>query len=301
MAQPIPQPRGFPVLGNILDITPSNTWTSLKKLAEQYGEIFQITALGHTIVFVASVALAEEVCDEKRFRKHVGGPVVEIRAAVNDALFTAYDNEPSWGVAHRILAPHLLFSAETTMREQTFADMRETANELIAQWRGRARAGDGGDGFVTEPLGELQRLNLEATTLALFGKKLNCLSGPAHPVLQAMEDATAEAMLRPTRPALLNMLLYRSKFRNAIRTLRDYAADIVRERRAHPTHRRDLLAVMLDGRDPETQTALTDSQVVDEIVSMPIGSSTAPCLLATALLLLVQNPHALARARREVV
>ncbi|KAG5977051.1 hypothetical protein E4U55_007083 [Claviceps digitariae] len=293
MSHPIPQPRGFPLLGNILDITPSNTWTSLKKLSEQHGEIFQVTVLGHTIVFVASVALAEEVCDESRFRKYVGGPIVEIRAAVHDALFTAYDDEPSWGIAHRLLAPHLLFSAETTMREQTFVDMRETAHELIAKWQARGS-------HVTSPLGELQRLNLEATTLALFGKKLDCLDGPEHPVLQAMEDATAEAMLRPTRPALLNLLLYRGKFRAAIATLRRYAADIVRERRARPSRRRDLLAVMLEGRDPETKARLTDTQVVDEMVSMPIGSSTAPCLLATALLLLVRHPDVLARARREV-
>lgn len=46
--------------------------------------------LGKTIVFVASAALAEELCDERRFRKYVGGPIVEIRYAVNDSLFTAY-------------------------------------------------------------------------------------------------------------------------------------------------------------------------------------------------------------------
>ncbi|KAG5992403.1 hypothetical protein E4U43_003797 [Claviceps pusilla] len=294
MAQPIPQPRGIPVLGNVFDITPGNTWTSLKKLAEEYGEIFQVTVLGHTVVFVASVALAEEVCDAGRFRKYVGGPIVEMRAAVHDALFTAYDDEPSWGIAHRILAPHLLFSAETTLREQSFVDMRETANELLARWQGRGAA------HVTEPLAELQRLNLEATTLALFGKKLGCLEGPEHPVLRAMEDATAEAILRPTRPALLNLLLYRGKFRAAIHTLRRYAEEIVRERRARPTRRRDLLAVMLEGRDPDTQARLTDEQVVDEIVSMPIGSSTAPCLLATALFLLARHPDVLARAHQEV-
>lgn len=71
-------------------VDPSNTWASLKTLSEKYGEIFQINVLGKTIVFVAGAALAEEVCDEKRFRKYVGGPIVEIRYAVHDALFTAF-------------------------------------------------------------------------------------------------------------------------------------------------------------------------------------------------------------------
>ena len=38
MSLPIPQPRGVPVLGNIFDINPNNTWASLKALAEKYGK-----------------------------------------------------------------------------------------------------------------------------------------------------------------------------------------------------------------------------------------------------------------------
>ncbi|GAB0136365.1 hypothetical protein EsDP_00004667 [Epichloe bromicola] len=289
MSQPIPRPPGVPVLGNIFDVTPSNTWTSLKKLSEEYGDIFQVKVLGRTIVFVASVALAEEICDEKRFRKFVGGPIVEIRAAVHDALFTAFDDEPSWGIAHRIMAPRL--SADT-MRRQSFTEMRDTANELIEKWR---KIGP----HATAPLGELQRLNLESTALTLFGKKLNCLHGPEHPLLKAMEDATAEAMMRPTRPAILN-LVYKNKFKDAIKTMRRFASEIVEYRKSHPTDREDVLSAMLDSEDPETKRKLTDSQVIDEIVSMPIGSSTAPCLLATAIFLLLRNPDVVARARQEL-
>ncbi|GAO16635.1 uncharacterized protein UV8b_00804 [Ustilaginoidea virens] len=286
----IPQPPGIPLLGNLFTITPSNTWACLKKLAEQYGEIFQITVLGRTVVFVASVALAEELCDQARFRKFVGGPVVEIRAAVHDALFTAFDHEPSWGVAHRIMAPHLSAAA---VRQRGFLEMRDLANELVAKWERL------GPRAAVSPLAELQRLDLETTTFTLLGARLHCLDGPPHPMLQAMEDATSEAMLRPTRPGCLN-LLRRGRFKRAIRTMREYADRVVRHRRDNPTGRDDLLAAMLDARDPETGEKLTDSQVVDEIVSMPIGSSTAPCLLATAIFLLLRNPEAVARARQEL-
>lgn len=37
MSAPIPQPRGVPLLGNIFDVDPNNTWWSLKTLAEKYG------------------------------------------------------------------------------------------------------------------------------------------------------------------------------------------------------------------------------------------------------------------------
>ena len=292
MSQTIPQPPGIPLLGNVFDVSPSNTWTSLKKLSEEYGEIFQVKVLGHQIVFVASVALAEEICDQKRFRKFVGGPVVEIRAAVHDALFTAYDDEPNWGIAHRIIAPHLSTEA---LRHQSFQEMQDLASELIEKWKKL-----GADGNTISPLEELNRLNLEATTLTLFGQKLNCLSGAEHPMLKAMEDSTAEAIMRPTRPSILNSLVYGGKFKKAIKTMRKFAADILQHRRDNPIDRQDLLTAMMNNADPESGKKLTDDQIVDEIVSMPIGSSTAPCLLASAILFLLRNPDTITRARQEL-
>ena len=38
MTTPIPQPSGIPLLGNIFDVDPSNTWNSLQKLWEKYGQ-----------------------------------------------------------------------------------------------------------------------------------------------------------------------------------------------------------------------------------------------------------------------
>ncbi|KAK2049354.1 cytochrome P450 [Colletotrichum somersetense] len=290
MPTPIPQPPGIPLLGNIFDIDPKNTWSSLKKLSEQYGEIFQIKVLGHTIVFVAGAALAEELCDEKRFRKYVGGPIVEIRYAVHDALFTAYDHEESWGVAHRIIAPKLTPQSVA----ERFDDMLSTTNELLEKWKGL------GPNDEISAIGELNRLNLEATTLALFGKKLNCLTGPEHPMLKGMEDSTSEAMQRPNRPGFLNWLVFGSKFKKATQTMRTYASDLVEHRRTNPTDRKDLLAALINAADPESGKSLTNSQVVDEIVSMPIGSSTAPGLVSAIIYLLLKNPHVITTARAEL-
>ncbi|KAK3345834.1 cytochrome P450 [Lasiosphaeria hispida] len=290
MSTPIPQPPGVPLLGNIFDVDPSNTWWSLKTLAEKYGEIFQIGVLGHKIVFIASAALAEEICDEKRFRKYVGGPIVEIRYSVHDSLFTAFDHEESWGIHHRILAPLLTPEAVASH----FHEISSCTDELIAQWKSL-----GAKNTIT-PLSDLNRLNLESTTLTMFGKKLNGLSGPEHPMIQAMEDATSEAMRRPNRPKLLNLLIYGGKFKKATKTMRAYAADLVSHRAANPTDRHDILWALQNATDPDTGKALTAEQVIDEIVTMPIGTSTAPCALAACIHFLVQNPDVVARARAEV-
>ncbi|KAJ4387491.1 hypothetical protein N0V93_008083 [Gnomoniopsis smithogilvyi] len=293
MSQTIPHPTGVPLLGNIFDVNPSNTWLSLQRLAETHGEIFQITVLGQTIVFVASAALAGELCDETRFRKYVGGPIVEIRAAVHDALFTAYDHEESWGVAHRILAPRL----SPTAVAEWCGEVVDVTGESIAKLK---EVGGGKDGVLL--MDELNRLNLEATTLTLFGKRLWCITAPTeHPMIGGMENSTSEAMKRPTRPGLLNKLVFGSKFKSAIRVMREeYAEDLVAYRRQNPTDRKDVLAALLEGTDTETGKRLSESQVIDEIVSMPIGSSTAPCLVASAVYFLLKNPGCLAKARAEL-
>ncbi|KAJ4286354.1 hypothetical protein N0V88_008060 [Collariella sp. IMI 366227] len=290
MSTPIPQPPGVPLLGNIFDIDTNNTWWSLKSLAEKYGEIFQINVLGHRIVFVASAALAEEICDQKRFRKYVGGPIVEIRYAVHDSLFTAFEHEESWGVAHRIIAPQLSPDAVAGH----FDELVQCTNDLIAKWDNL------GPTTKIRPLDDLQRLNLETIVLSLFGKRLNCLNGPEHPMLQAMEDSTSEAMKRPNRPKLLNWLVHGGKFKKGMRTMRTFAAELVKNRQEHPSDRRDLLWTLMNAKDPETEKSLTDSQIIDEIVTMPIGSSTAPCAIAAGILFLIQNPDKLSKAREEV-
>ncbi|KAL8995990.1 MAG: hypothetical protein Q9169_004406 [Polycauliona sp. 2 TL-2023] len=290
MTTKIPKPPGLPLLGNISDVDPSNTWVSLQKLWEKYGEIFKITVLGQDIVFVANTALCEELCDEKRFRKFVGGPIVEIRKAVHASLFTAFDDEAIWGVHHRILAP----SMTPTAASEHFTQVRDVAAELTAKWRER-------DGTSTFPAIEgLNRLDLETTTLCFFGRRLHGLTGVEPPMIRAMDQATGEAMKRPTRPKLVNWLLHQSRFEKDCKTMRQYAADCLQYRKDNPTDRKDLLYTMLNAKDPETGQGMNETQIIDEIVTMPIGSSTAPCVISSAIYYLLQNPECIGKAREEI-
>lgn len=170
---------------------------------------------------------------------------------------------------------------------------------MLRKW-----AGVFGAGQAFELMGELNRVNLEATTATLFGTRLGCIeAAKPHPMLAAMEDATSEAMKRPTRPRWVNWLVYGRKFRSAIRVMREeYAAPLVKQRQQQQgqEHKEDLLAALMEGTDPQTGKKLSESQVLDEIVSMPIGSSTAPCVLAAAVYFLCRNAACLARARDEL-
>ncbi|KAH3643094.1 hypothetical protein KXW27_008176 [Aspergillus fumigatus] len=250
MPTPIPHPSGLPILGNLLSISPGNTWGSFNKLAvnnKNFYPIFKITILGHDIVFITSAKLLEEICDEKRFRKCVTGPIVEIREAVHDSLFTAYHDEESWGIAHRIMAS--LMTPEAVI--DAFAGMRETATDLVKKWTAGPRQ-------RINVSNDMDRLNHAANMLCFFDQRIHCLEGPEPSVLQAMEAATVAST---------------------------------------DTSRR---CATMPPRYPQTGKALTESQYLDEIINLFIGSATAANLVSFALYYLMKNPHEIARAREEI-
>ncbi|KAK2757061.1 hypothetical protein FQN54_005030 [Arachnomyces sp. PD_36] len=290
MTSTIPQPPGVPLLGNVLDVDPKNTWGSLKKLAEKYGEIFKINALGHQIVFVGSAALAEELCDETRFRKCVTGPVVEIRSLVHSSLFTAYDNEPNWGEAHRIMGPLV----DRSNTDAMFDKMRDSMDALITKWSSSQKV---------DVTADLKRQNLQSVVSAFFNQEEDFLSGPFPSVLSAMDASTLEAMKRPARPKLLTKLLYQRKFDKDIKTVRSFCAGIVAKRRAleeNETPKQDMLNALLHGTDPQTGESLNDEKIIDEIINIFIGAATCPCLLSFAIYFLLKNPEVITKAREEI-
>lgn len=241
-------------------------------------------------MFIGSVALLDEICDQRRFRKCVTGPVVAIRYAVHDSLFTAYDNEKSWGIAHRIMMPHLTESATDNL----FNDMAEVVPDLTKKWT----SGSKKRVLLTN---DLDRTLLASCMQCFFNQRVHVLEGAEPPMIKAMDGATMEAMKRPTRPKLLNWLVYQRRFANDTKTMRNFAAGIVQTRKDKPeTARKDMLDAMLNGKDPESGEKLKDSQVLDEIISIFIGAATAPNLVSYALYYLMQNPAEITKAQEEI-
>ncbi|WP_267382363.1 MULTISPECIES: cytochrome P450 [unclassified Sphingomonas] len=93
----IPQPKGYPLIGNMAEIDPNAPVQSLMRMARAHGSLFRFDALGQGIVVVSSQALVDELCDETRFQKALHRPLQEARYVAGDGLFTAYDEEPNWG------------------------------------------------------------------------------------------------------------------------------------------------------------------------------------------------------------
>src|SRR5205823_3501121 len=98
--QAIPGPRPLPWIGNIHNVDTKSPVASMAILAEQYGPIFKLEMPGQRLVVISSPDLVEEVCDDKRFEKHIHNVLKQIREFAGDGLFTTGTAENNWKIAH---------------------------------------------------------------------------------------------------------------------------------------------------------------------------------------------------------
>ncbi|KAL4888488.1 cytochrome P450 [Aspergillus ambiguus] len=288
---PIPQPKGYPIVGNLFEIDTENPWGSFNRLAleHEYWPIFKVKLLDKELVFITGAALVEEVCDEARFRKFISTPIAEYRHAVHCGLFTAYEEEmDDRGIAYRIMKPLVSMQAVT----EVYSDMQKTISYLIKKWI----AGSG----TVDVTNDLDRLNHATAMLCFFNQDIDCVNGPEPPVIHSLEASTHEATRRASRPKLLTTLFHQKTYDDYIKTMRDYSAAIIARRKAYPTDKTDMLNALMNGKDPQSGNSLNESQIQDEIIECFIGTTTAPNLISFALYYLVKNPDALRRARQEI-
>lgn len=178
--------------------------------------------------------------------------------------------------------------------EDTFVDMRDTAGLLVEKWR------SGVKGEKVDVVEAVKRVTLQVVLRCFFDQKVDCLGGDVPPMITAMDRATLEAVKRPTRPKVLNRLVYQRGFERDTKTMRDFGREVLRKRRVEGSGKTDMLHALINAKDPETGEGLDEEKVVDEIVTLCIGTATAPNLVAFALVYLLKNPQAMGKAREEI-
>ncbi|KAJ5668186.1 Amidohydrolase [Penicillium maclennaniae] len=292
---PIPAPRGVPIIGNLLEIEADVPLNSFERLAETYGPIFRFTTFGQTRVFLSSHELVDEVCDEERFTKYVIAGLKEIRNGTNDGLFTAnYPGEENWAIAHRVLVP----AFGPLMIRGMFDDMYDIASQLVMKW---ARNGPNVPITVTE---DFTRLTLDTIALCSMGTRFNSFyHDEMHPFIEAMTGLLSGSGNRARRPALLNSLptSENAKYWNDVNYLRNLSQELIDARKNNPIDKKDLLNALILGRDPQTGRGMTDSSIIDNMITFLIaGHETTSGMLSFMFYYLLKTPSAYQKLQEEV-
>ncbi|MET0342733.1 MAG: cytochrome P450 [Polyangiales bacterium] len=289
----IPQPARSPVIGNLRELDGEIPIQSMMRIARQFGPIYQLEFFSRRLVVLSSQALVDEVCDEARFDKHVHPTLRNIRAYAGDGLFTAHTDEPNWGKAHRILMPAF---GPLGLRKM-FAPMLDVAEQMMLRW---ARFGESA---VIDVPDQMTRLTLDTIALCAFDYRFNSFyQNEMHPFVDAMVRGLAESGARARRPEIVTRAMFGTERQYAadIRLMHEVADQLIAERRRdpHAARKDDLLARMLNARDPVTGEALSDENIRYQMVTFLIaGHETTSGLLSFALHLMLANPEVLARVR----
>ncbi|WP_161234332.1 MULTISPECIES: cytochrome P450 [unclassified Streptomyces] len=288
-------PRRVPLIGDVVGANVRTPLQDSMRIAADLGPIFRRKGFGKEIVFVWGADLAAELADESRFAKHVGLGVANLRPVAGDGLFTAYNHEPNWQLAHDILAPG--FSREAM--EGYHPLMLDVAGQLMAAWDTSEAAGRS----VDVP-GDMTKLTLETIARTGFGHDFGSFERERlHPFVTAMVGALSFAQRRNVVPPLLSSLLRGAEKRNAADRayLNRTVDDVIAARRASGGGPGDLLDRMLEVAHPETGERLAPENIRRQVITFLVaGHETTSGALSFALHYLAQNPDVLATAQEEV-
>ena len=153
-------PRRLPFLGDVIGADRRTPLQDSLRFARQLGPIFRRKAFGKEFVFVWGADLVADMADESRFAKHVGLGIANLRPVAGDGLFTAYNHEPNWQLAHDVLAPG--FSREAMAGYHPM--MLAVAERLTDRWDRELTAGR-----AVDVPGDMTKLTLETIARTGFG------------------------------------------------------------------------------------------------------------------------------------
>jgi len=295
----IPSPPKKPILGNILDVSPSTPIQNLVAMARQLGPIFQLDMMGKPITVVSGFSLVDELSDESRFDKSVRGALHRVRTISGDGLFTAYTTEPNWSKAHNILLPNF---GDRAMQGY-YPMMLDVAEQLMLKWE-RLNPDD-----EIDVVHDMTALTLDTIGICGFGYRFNSFyREDNHPFVDAMVDALEismsqrglpfeEIFTRPRQARLAGDARYLNKVVDQIVHDRKEA----RAAQGDEPQKKDMLDYMLAGVDRKSGERLDDTNIRYQIITFLIaGHETTSGLLSFTTYFLLNNPDALAKAYEEV-
>ncbi len=98
-----------------------------------------------------------------------------------------------------------------------------------------------------------------------------------HPFVKAMNVALMEGQKRGNRAAFINKYVLRdsqARVEESARIMKGTAKQVIDERKAHPSDKRDVLYNMLYGKDPLTKEAMTEESVMNNMITFLVAGKT---------------------------
>lgn len=291
--QELPSPRAYWWLGHVPQLSRFGVLEFFRRVWPTQGDTFVVRAGARRMVAVIHPEQVEQVLLHRREQYVKARSYDGLRLLTGESLLTLEGD--AWRRRRKLEQPSFHRSNVETL---TRAMVRVTEHTLQ---RLRARFPAGG---TMDAHAEMMRITLEIVSQALFGQAIGTdradASGAAFAEALALLSRRGNALVRlPLAiPTLGNL-----RFRRALELLDAQTYRIIAM--ARDAHGADapntLLSMLLDAYDDETDTALDDLALRNEVITMFFaGHETTALLLTWTFTYLGRHPHVVERLREEI-
>ena len=292
----LPRPSWrFPFLGDLLRLNPKAPTQNELKLARQLGPIYDLK-IGPTtsVTVLTGTNVVAEANDEARFEKFVAPPHIKMRDIAGDGLFTAFNREPNWAIAHEILQPGFTKAA----MQQYHTAMSASVNDLFANWDSQA------EGTLHDIAADMNALTFEVIGRAGFSQSFGAFDARRRQFIERLNRAmfwmSTSVNAFPLARAVL-ALRHGRQYERDVAWLNDYAAEIVEARQADPqSEMQDLLNLMLNAQSARGE-ALPPENVANQVITFLLaGNETTAGAMGFAMHYMANHPDIATAVRQEV-
>lgn len=280
-----PGPKGNWLFGNVAEFR-RDRLGFLERCAREYGDCVGIRLGPFRIMVVNHPDLVEDVLvtQNRRFIKHFALRMA--KPTLGNGLLTSEGE--FWRKQRRLAQP-----AFHRDRIASYASvMVDYTERMLRLWSG---------GQTRDVQDEMMRLTLEIVAKTLFDADVTGASADAsiamETLLRSFTARVNNVFRLPTSfPTPSNL-----RFKRAARRLDDLLFSVITERRTTGEDRGDLLSMLLQARDEDDGTRMTDRQLRDETMTLFMaGHETTANTLAWTWYLLANHPEAEARLHAEL-
>jgi cytochrome P450 len=279
-----PGPRGLPLIGEARSFA-RDPLAFLSGAADRYGDIVNFRLGRLDVYFVRHPDYVREVLITQRASFTMTSLRAKINAVVGEGLFT------SRGELHARQQRLMLPVFRKSRIEAYAGQMAELSQRMRDQWQA---------GATIDIADEMMKLTMLIAAQALFEQDIG---GDTQSVSRNI-GITLEFFTRLSSPFLkLSLALplpATLRFKKAVRDLDAVIYRMIERRRDTAATGKDLLSLLMQARDDETNVQMTEKQLRDEVLTLLIaGHETTANVLAWTFYLLAQRADAEQRMHEE--
>ncbi len=281
-------PKGHPIMG----VLPELRTTPLKFLEKvaSYGDIVPMRILMTTAYLLNHPAHVEHVL-QKNYRNYRKTPMVgKLKPFMGEGLLVSEGE--LWTRQRKLIQPSFLKERVDALAGR----MTDVIQTHLKPWETRAQTG--------EPFNlswDISALTLEIAFQTMFDTGLGADAQGFKEAMVIAHDVTADRVWNLTTITEKIPTKRNRQDNEAIAYLRGVCTRIIAERRASSRRSDDLLSILMDARDADTNEVMSEQQLRDEVMTLMIaGHDTTATMVAWALVMLKQQPAFLEKLRDEV-